>query len=53
VAWFSENHKKKNKRTAGRQWFMPIILATWEAEIRRMVVPGQPRQIVCETPSLK
>jgi hypothetical protein len=23
---------------------MPIILAIWEAKIRRMAVPGQPRQ---------
>jgi hypothetical protein len=29
---------------------MPIILAIWEAEKGRIMVPGQPRQIVCETP---
>jgi hypothetical protein len=28
---------------------MPIILATQEAEIRRIVVQSQPRQIVLET----
>jgi hypothetical protein len=29
---------------------MPIILATWEAETRRIMVPGQPRQKkVCKT----
>jgi hypothetical protein len=28
---------------------MPVILATWEAEIRRIAVPSQPRQIVHET----
>jgi hypothetical protein len=27
---------------------MPVILATWEAEIQRIVVRGQPRQIVFE-----
>jgi hypothetical protein len=27
-------------------WFMPVILATWEAEIRRMRVQAQSRQIV-------
>jgi hypothetical protein len=27
----------------------PIILATWEAEIRRITVWGQPGQIVCKT----
>jgi hypothetical protein len=29
---------------------MPIILATWEAEIGRIVVPGWPREKVCEVP---
>jgi hypothetical protein len=28
-------------------------LATWEAEIERIVVQGQPRKIVLETPSPK
>jgi hypothetical protein len=28
---------------------VPIILATWEAEIRRIMVRGQPRQIVLDT----
>jgi hypothetical protein len=28
---------------------MPVILATWEAEIKRIAVQGQPRQIVYET----
>jgi hypothetical protein len=28
---------------------MPVILATWEAEIRRTKVQSQPRQIVQET----
>jgi hypothetical protein len=27
---------------------MPIILVPWEAEIRNIMVRGQPRQIVCE-----
>jgi hypothetical protein len=27
--------------------------ATWEAKIGRFAVQGQPRQIVCETPSPK
>jgi hypothetical protein len=31
------------------QWLMPIILATQEAEIRRIKAQDQPRQIVCET----
>jgi hypothetical protein len=29
---------------------MPIILATQEAEVRRIMVGGQPRQIVLKTP---
>jgi hypothetical protein len=32
---------------------MPVILATHEAEIRRIVVQSQPRQIVCEILSRK
>jgi hypothetical protein len=36
--------KKKRREQAGHGWFMPVvhtggsILATWEAEIRRIVV---------------
>jgi hypothetical protein len=36
---------------AGHQWFTPVILAICEAEIRRIVVQGQPGQIVHEIPS--
>jgi hypothetical protein len=32
---------------------MPIILSTWEAEIKRITVQSQPRQIVQETLSQK
>jgi hypothetical protein len=32
---------------------MPVILIIWEAEIRRISVQGQPRQIVWEKPSPK
>jgi hypothetical protein len=28
---------------------MPVILATQEAEVRRIEVRSQPRQIVCDT----
>jgi hypothetical protein len=28
---------KKKKHTAGHRWFTPVILATWEAEIRIVV----------------
>jgi hypothetical protein len=30
---------------------MPVVLATWEAEIRKIPVQGQPREIGGETPS--
>jgi hypothetical protein len=35
------------------QCLTSIILPTWEAEIGRIVVGGQPGQIVCENPSPK
>jgi hypothetical protein len=35
-------HFKKTTKS----WLTPVILATEEAEIRRMVVRSQPRQIV-------
>jgi hypothetical protein len=42
-----------NSSTAGSQWFTPVILATQEAEIRRIMVQSQLRQIVLETLSQK
>jgi hypothetical protein len=39
--------------SAGRRWLTSVILATQEAEIRRIVVRSQPRQIVHETVSQK
>jgi hypothetical protein len=32
---------------------MPITLATWEVEIRRIIIRGQLKQIVHETPTSK
>jgi hypothetical protein len=47
-------HMLKNSLIpAGRQWLMPVILVTWEVDIRRIMVQGQPRQIVLEIPSPK
>jgi hypothetical protein len=38
---------------AGYWWLTPVILATQEAEIRRITVQSHPRQIVPETLSQK
>jgi hypothetical protein len=31
------------------RWLTPVVLATWEAEIRRFVVLVQPKQVFLET----
>jgi hypothetical protein len=36
------------KERAGHQWLTPAILATQEAEIRRIADRSQPRQVVCK-----
>jgi hypothetical protein len=43
----------RNTFLAGHQWLMPIILATQEAKIRRIVVQSQLKQIVHKTLSRK
>jgi hypothetical protein len=42
--------KTTTAKTAGHPWLTPDTLATWEAEIGRIEVQGQPRQIVLKTP---
>jgi hypothetical protein len=39
--------------TASHQWLTPVILATWEAKIRRIEVQGQLKEIVPDIPSPK
>jgi hypothetical protein len=43
----------KERKKAGCQGLLPIILATQKAEIRRITVKNQPRQIVHKTLSQK
>jgi hypothetical protein len=49
-----EGLRGKKEDLARCQRLMPVILAPWEAEIRRIELKASPRQIVlCETPSPK
>jgi hypothetical protein len=36
--------KKKAKRLAKNWWLMPVVLAIQETEIKRIMVPGKPKQ---------
>jgi hypothetical protein len=40
-------------RKARHWWFMPIILTSWEAEIQRIVISGQPQQKCSKDPISK
>jgi hypothetical protein len=47
-------HSIRIQDVAGHLWLiMPIILATWETEIRRIEVRGKPRELVCKILSPK
>jgi hypothetical protein len=54
-SWFPEIavYKLESYHWSWHQWLTPVILATWEAEIRRITVQGQLKKIVCETLSPK
>jgi hypothetical protein len=41
-----EIHFKDHKKGQAWWWLTPVIPATWEAEIRRLIVQGQPGQKV-------
>jgi hypothetical protein len=43
--------QSENTASAGTE--APVILAIWEGEIERIMVQGQPRQIIHKTPSPK
>jgi hypothetical protein len=50
----NKNYKtKKYSKIPKWWWLMPIILATWEAQISRTEVGGQTGQTVPKTPSPK
>jgi hypothetical protein len=37
--------------SAGHWWLMPVILVSWEAEIRRLMIRALPNQNIGEIPS--
>jgi hypothetical protein len=45
-AGLKKNPARTHGMMAGHQWLTPIILATQEAEIRKIKVRGQPKEIV-------
>jgi hypothetical protein len=49
----TQQSTQKSTAVVRHQWLTPVILATWEAEIRRIKFQGQPRQIVHKSPSTK
>jgi hypothetical protein len=48
-----EFQKVKKCILAGHWWLTPVILATWEADIRRIMVQGHPKQIIHKNPISK
>jgi hypothetical protein len=52
-AYYLRKASHKRPKPAGYWWFTPLILAVWEAEIGRIMIQGQSRQIVHENLSSK
>jgi hypothetical protein len=48
-----KNITYRQRVTTDFRWFMPVILAAQETEIRRITIQSQPRQTVSETLSQK
>jgi hypothetical protein len=48
-----EEKQAQEASVAGHQWLTPVILATQEAEIKRIAIWSQPGQIICDTLSRK
>jgi hypothetical protein len=51
IALIYKNKFTLFKPTSQTQWLMPVIPATWEAEIGRIRVGGHPEQKLHEIPS--
>jgi hypothetical protein len=48
-----EDEEVKKQHLAGHQWLTPVILATQEAEIKRITVQSQLGEIAHKRPYLK
>jgi hypothetical protein len=44
---------ERKMKWARHLWLTPVILVTWEAEIRGIMLGDQPGQIILKTPSQK
>jgi hypothetical protein len=51
--YYNTVHHSQGRELSQVPVVMPVISATWEAEIWRIMVQDQPGQIVHKTPSLK
>jgi hypothetical protein len=49
----THTHTQKQAKQLYPSWLLPVILATWEAEIRRITVEGQLRETAQENSSPK